>query len=454
MLGSWVYCQPVAMTLRACLFVVAALNSMVLGATGSVLARYDSSIGTLPAAQGWTYLSHCLKSNCPSHPTPPYPGYVSECHFQGQTGNDCTLGHGCGPDVNPAMNREHFNAPIDPLGVMGACSYTEWMAFDDGMDYLDQPLRVSLPSRNLTFMPQVAGDRSTNWGAHAHPAFGAPAFQNAPTDHHALRIVTGSGVPGLATPALPAASGNNRNLGRINIRRDFSIPAGTSAITLVTKLACGNRENKFELIQLTGLGYRFSVGVDGKDGSATLGRFWRGNTDSQKEMFGTRTVKVALARKNVPGPHVGEFFTLRLVLRSNGTVSAWLNEDPSSEWTGTAYAAAGSSVQINPDEQAGTMWLDYLILLEGEVAVSICRDPVFDVNGDRLVDTFDLANGVDGFIDCATGPAASVDVFDALSERCKCHDVNQDNAIDMIDFAVFQRCLTAGNQPADPTCDD
>jgi hypothetical protein len=250
----------------------------------------------------------------------------------------------------------------------------------------------------------------------------------------------------------------------IDIRRDYTVPSGATALTLVAKLACGNRDPSMELLRLAvrwpqspNASHQFALGVDGEDGSPELGRFTRGADGSNTmDMFGTRTVSVALARKDIPGPqHTGEFFNVRLVLRNNGSMSAWLNEDPASLWTGNAYPGVGTSfVKINPDEQSGTMWLDRIRLMEGEVAPSACGDPVFDVNDDWRVDAGDLANGQNGLLDCMTGPAPAAAVFDALSARCKCHDVNHDSATDMNDFAAFQRCIAMGDIAADPTCDN
>ncbi len=411
---------------------------------GTVLLKYDSALGTLPHRQGWTYESHCLCANCPANPV------GVECKHQGADGNDCRLGHGCGPNATPALDSEHYNAPTQPLGVSGACSYTEWIAFDDGEDYLASGYPVPLPHRNLTF---GSATPATAWGPHAHPAFGAPGFVRAPVGHNAVRIVTGGGVPNVVT--LPATLGNNRNLGRLDIRGTYTLPVGVTAVTLVAKLAAGNRSAYMEMVQFTGAGRLFSLGVDGVDGSATLGRFTSGTGSSPSfAPFGTRTVAVALARANVWGPHQGEFFIVRIVLRSDGTVKAWLNEDLASAWTGTSGTSGTSTVQFQPDEQAGTMWLDYAQVLEGEVPPPTCSDPTFDVNHDYRVDTLDLGNGVNGFIDCATGSAPPPGAFDALSDACKCHDANADRAVDMRDFALFQLCLTAGNAPLVPGCDD
>lgn len=428
--------------------VLIAVAVRATGATGDLLISYESELGTLPFQQGWTCEGGCLRTDCPTDPIPPYP--VGECWFQGQNGNTCTLGYGCGPAASGGTRVEQFNAPSEPLGVQDACSYTEWLAFDDGEDFLDVPFPVALPNRNLTFGP---GDPATIWGPHAHPAFGAPGFIRAPVGYPPLRIVTGGGVPAVAT--LPASGSSMRNLGRIVTSRPFPVRPGSSAVTLLVKLACGNHMLTNELVQLRGFGRSFCFGVDGLAGSSTLGRFAYGTTSSKTlGMFGDRTVQVALARRNVWGPHEGEFFVVRLILNSNGTVEAWLNDDPSTLWSVTAGVGTDTRLAINTDEQAGTMWVDYVRLYEGAVLPGACGDPVFDINRDGRVDGADRLNGFDGFLDCVTGPAAPASILEALPERCACHDHNHDRTVDMIDFAAFQRCLTLMNGGVDTRCDD
>lgn len=417
--------------------------SAAFGATGSVLIEYDSSLGTLPHVQGWTCLSNCLNAACPDGAA------GAECDYQGGSGNDCTLGHGCGPNAMPALDAEWYNAPSGPLAVTGACTYTEWLAFDDGEDYLDHPYPVPLPLRNLTFGPSYP---ATTWGPHAHPAFGAPGFVGAPTGHHALRIVTGSGVP--VAGVLPAVPGNERNTGYLRVQKAFAVPIGVNKLTLVARLAAGNREATSEMLQFAALGHVFSLGVDGT-GSGTTGRFTRGTTASTRmDIFTDRAVEVAMAEAGVFGPHAGEFFTVRVVLGNDGSVRAWLNEDFATTWNGTTGTSAYTFVALHPDQQSGTMWVDYVRLFEGEVLPDACDDPTFDINHDGRIDSLDLTNGTDGFLDCATGSAAPPAVFDALSSRCRCHDGNGDRAIDMADFAMFQRCLTLDNAPIESACDD
>ncbi|HOA74103.1 MAG TPA: hypothetical protein PL151_20435 [Phycisphaerae bacterium] len=417
--------------------------------TGTLLLEYESAKGTLPAQQGWSCESHCLRTDCPSNPGPPFdPNYQDACWFQGGRKNDCTMGYGCAPDGSPASRAEHFNAPVDPPGKLGTCTYTEWLAFDDGEDYVDLPYPVALPARNLTF-----GGTDTLWGPHAHPAFGAPGFRRAPRGYPPLRIVTGGGVPRVQTLAAP--TGTDRNLGYVRLVGRYTVPPGVTHVTLVAKLACGNRDPWYELFELWGFGYQFAMGVDGLEGSAKLGQLWWGVTNPLVgRMFPTQTVCVALARPNQKGPHAGEFFVVRLILSNTGQVQAWLNEDPATVWTTQTGSGSGNAVVINPDEQAGTMWVDYVRVLAGAIPPSVCGDSPFDLNRDGRVDGWDAMNGVDGFLDCVTGPAPAPGVFDALPERCQCHDVNSDRSIDMIDFAAFQRSLTLDAAPVRLPCDN
>lgn len=435
-------------------YAIASVSSTCWSAVGDILCQYESCLGTLPARQGWSYESHCLKSTCPSNADPPSdPWGVCNCYYQGVNGNDCTLGHGCGPDVDPYLN-EHFNAPGYKLHPYAEVySNTEWLAFDDGEDFLDEPYPVPLPNRNLTFASDDGA--ASIWPPHTHPAFGAPGFDNAPVGYWPLRIVTGGGVYGVDT--LPSLPGNQRNTGRIELNHEYAVSPGAEAVTVVAKMACGNRAHLYEMLRICGLGYGFALGVNGEDGTSDVGTFRWGTTQSDQEnIFESKSVKVALARPDLRGPHDGEFFTVRIILNSNGAVEAWLNEDVSDVWTGTASPYGGTVLQINSDTQAGTMWLDYVRLYEGAIPPDppLCGDPVFDINHDGRVNHLDRFNGTDGFLDCATGPAPPAGMLDSLAPRCACHDVNHDGAIDLVDFAAFQRCLTVEDVPADPTCVD
>jgi hypothetical protein len=68
-----------------------------------------------------------------------------------------------------------------------------------------------------------------------------------------------------------------------------------------------------------------------------------------------------------------------------------------------------------------------------------------DFDGDGDVDMIDLAE----FEDCATAPGIT-------QPATECHefDFNSDDCVDQEDFAVFQRCISGNNNPADPLCNE
>lgn len=437
---------------------IALISTPSWAAVGDVLLAYEAASGQLLLDQGWEVEAECLRHYCPAG------GTGLQCHFQGaQNGfaNDCEFGKGCRRSSDPA---EHYNSPTTAPPA-GACTYTEWVAFDDGNDHIfpeDPPGRpITIP----THCPDPPGgcQVQNNWGNHNSPPFGAPFFINAPEGYFPLRLSNGSGT-GLVG-VLPAESSSNRDKGSTKTRKSYALPGGVSAVTLVAKLAAGGRDQGHEMIQLRGLGYRLSFGVNGEMDSEDLGKFGYGKEDADTRIFDGHTVQVALPEQGVWGPQEGEFFVLRVVLRSNGTYRAWLNEGVA-EASGSiaSFTGGGSEVQIQPDNRnRNSMWIDYIRVLEGEVEpglVDICmsRQPVFDVAGggslfdepDGKVDQQDF--GV--FQDCSTGPAPGPGVFDALSNACKCMDRNHDQAVDQQDFGVFQRCYTGSVGTADPTCDD
>lgn len=424
------------------------------GAVGTLLVEYHASCSVLPPERGWSVQGYCLNAGCPD-----YAGPGDPCFYQGARDlspvdgvpdNNCTLGTGC------RTQAEQLVAP--PQAVQAdKCTYTEWLAFDDGDDHLNEAYPVPLPARNLT-LPDAL------WGAHVVPAFGAPGFAHPPACVP-LRISTGSGVPG--TAVLPVSSGNRRNNGRAALTGVFTIPPGASSVTLLARMAAGNREPSSELVQFRAFNKCLSVGVNGLDGDARLGQFYysfsssAGDQSAAPGLFGSRTVQVALARPYTPGPQPGEFFTVRIALESTGAYSAWLNDDPSSLAVATASSKTSAAmVMVTPDATAATAWLEFIEVMEGAVPPGTCGDRRFDTNGDARIDAADLSNGVDGFLECATGPAALPAVLDGLPASCRCRDVNSDGAVDMEDFGVFQSCLSEGADPqggwrlSDPACDD
>ncbi len=107
--------------------------------------------------------------------------------------------------------------------------------------------------------------------------------------------------------------------------------------------------------------------------------------------------------------------------------------------------------------------------------VEICHEPAFDVRdagntdppvSDNHVDDSDLQNAFLPCIEALNGPsvypglsghgyATVTGNFDALSKECKCMDRNGDHALDLEDFAFFQRCYTGSTQTVtDTDCDD
>ena len=426
----------------ACALLVIGLGADSAGAaTGDILIEYQASSGLTPEMLGWEHEGQCLRSDCPC---PGYPcvGYPP-CWWQGSQDlnkdtipdNNCMLGIGCHRDD------EHYNAPAEPLGIEGACHYTEWVAFDDGDDTSGRPL-----TNHESLIPNS-------------PPWGAPTFPNAPP-YPTLRIATGDGNrdsmgPGGGAGSLPAVATNNRNLGKVKIRKPFTIPQGVSTVTLVCKAAAGPRNYDNQFIEVRGNGRRFSFGVNGRPGDPDAGQFWYGEggdsgASALGPLFGTRRVSVRFSGDPQTG---GEFFIFRVIVRDNGTLTAYLNERPGSASSGDLNSATGPGTELllTPKVTDETMWFDFVQILEGEVP-PCCHDPVFDVDGDGDVDhdDFDSPGNEHDFMDCATGPAPA----GQLPPDCRCLDVNDDGAIDSRDFGVFQRCLTIGGGPLKPACDD
>ena len=429
-------CPSAHLALHA--LIVLGVASWTLAAeTEDILVAYRSRLGTLPAAQGWQHVGMTLSTGCPANP--------GACRWQGAIQNSCRSGEGCRlPGSGPPAG-EHYNAPA--ASSTGDYSFTEWIAFDDGDDHFE----LAYPSttlRNLTIADSL-------WGPHVNPGFGAPWFANAPSNHLCLRLVTGGGVP--RVPTLPYKEGGKRNTGQACLKAGFAAGPPISAVTLVARMAAGNREGYASLVQLKALGRAVSVGVDGIYNATTLGEFaWGQTARSDRRLFAGRRVTVACCRPGVAGPQAGEFFTLRLVLRADGTFTAWLNEDPASACSGSGGTTSETAVLVNPSPmaEAGVMWVDEIEVRAGEVPPGPCPDPVFDVDRNGEVEAADLT-GQGGFAGCATGPAWA-GVWADLPRACQCLDVNDDQSVDMIDYAAFQRCWSAQTPLPDVNvaCDD
>ena len=100
---------------------------------------------------------------------------------------------------------------------------------------------------------------------------------------------------------------------------------------------------------------------------------------------------------------------------------------------------------------SGQPQLDYALdNIKVVAGLNPCADPVFNQDRDEDVDSVDL--GV--FANCATGPAPATGTLAAMSQLCQCMDANLDDAVDMNDFALFQKCFTAAGNAIDPACDD
>jgi hypothetical protein len=425
---------------------------------GPLLLQYQSQLHPLPMAQGWLLQSKCYDDDCPgAYCAPmgqPAASCNSRCWYQGALDwggnglpdNNCLSGTGC------RKTEEYYNAPDAPAPAppppylapdpFQACTYTEWLVFDNGNNVSPHPLTI--------------GD-SYNAGC---PPWGSPFFVHAPT-YATLRISTGDGTP--FAPLLPTVgqppAPNNRNAGMLKLKGIYSISNGQS-VTLVCKVAVGPRFAQHAFIQVRGNNRQFSFGFDGDSSSPTYGQITYGDVDgSNLGVLFSSGIATALPVP-APAPAGGEFFTLRAILRADGTISAWLNEQVSSNMIGATTLTVGSEtvVSLTPlpdgvDTNDATLWVDYVQLLEGEVQPPpTCPDPVFDVNRDGYVRGSDMV----AFMACSTGPAAPSAVWNALSDQCKCMDVNGDHAIDSTDFGVFQRCLTlAPDSPrVDPACDN
>lgn len=400
---------------------LAAAVADLRAATGDSILRFQSSLGTTPEAQGWTHEGRSLNSACPK-PVGPGP-----CWFQGSQDlnadtwpdNTCLLGAGCHKET------EHYNSPDPTLGMGNPGTYTEWIGFDNGS--------------NSGYRPLTIADSSI---PHS-PPWGAPLFLNAPP-YPVLRVVTGDGnnlpntLPGM----------NDRNLGKVKIRKTFS-PGTADAFTLLVKAAAGPRDGSHQFVELRVFDRRFAFGVDGVAGSPTYGRITvvAATGDAGTTIGTIFDDTVLVAQPGTPGPHAGEFFTFRLVARSDGTYRAYLNEDIVAYVSGMFAPSAASppnEVQLTPLPGDETMWFDSVELLEGELP-ALCPDPVVDTNRDRRVDSNDLMM----FLACSNGPGIpALGTFD-----CTCMDSDHDADVDMADFAVLQRCLSNGRD-ADPTCDD
>jgi len=373
----------------------------------------------------------------------------------------------------------------------GTESYSEWMEFDDGEDNLEHV--------------------ATNSGQPRTPK-GASEFPGAPS-HQVLRLVGGDGNGVLFS--LPYVASFNNQDGQALLRKSYELTGITGTVTVVFRGALsvtqeGEANHAFLLVRAYDpvgdktvyfaftwfMPRTYSGGIpicDSDPPSGDCGKFGVVNLQngtSAQACAGAdgRDFDTPLLDGSGGGPNVGRvmpntFFTFRAICDpSNGGIATiWLNEDKEEVGTGVVsnetYGSDfnwgcknglggddGRMVKVGlRHEDDSTAWIDYVQLYEGVVEppevgpCTFASDPVFDITGptadaaDSKVDELDL----DVFsTECYTGPAPAVGAFDALSQRCKCMDLNGDFAIDHEDFGRFQACYTGADGTLDTSCDD
>lgn len=455
-----------------------AMASAVLGATGDVLLEYRASTGQLPEDFGWYHEGRSLEENCPLNEDPP------TCEFYGardrhpldgapdndgapaasDSGTDKESRGGNVDNTYPPTGTNN-NAPADPFGGFDVCyaiepqgiggteTYGEWIEFDDDSENL-----VHIDTNNGPPTPK---------GAQNFP--GTPGYQT-------LRLVGGDGN-GIAG-SLPANSTNMRNEGKIKIKKNYDSNY-RGPVTVVFRAAFSEKGTpdatrlflQYEIPKSDGLhSLRFGffylwdngnfLCTPGDPGSP-CGRFGvNNNTDDE--------LMPALGVTDLQ-----TFTTIRIACDPDTEeCTLWVNEDDACLDIRESSLPPGFAPEIKDNAQTTvrfghistsdyTMWIDYLQVLEGIVPPHcdpcMANDPVFDTTGptaghsDGKVDELDL----DVFsTDCYTGPAPAVGAFDALSDECKCMDLNGDEAIDHEDFGRFQVCYTGADGTLDTTCDD
>ena len=466
-----------------------AMASAVLGATGDVLIEYRASTGQLPEDFGWYHEGMSLEEKCPLEEAPPTcewygardrdedppdgapdndgapaasdssrdkesrGGNVDNTYPPTGTNNDAPADPFGGYDVN---------YPPEPLGVSGSTHYSEWIEFDDDGENL-----VHIDTNNGLPTPK---------GSQNFP--GAPAYQT-------LRLVgaDGNGIAG----SLPAAGTNNRNSGKIKIKNSYG-DGHVGPITVVIRAAFGERGTpdatsrflEFDVPRAAGGSVRWSFYYLWDNG----GFLCQPGGGSPCGLFGVVNDTSDGSATNMPGTGVTEtqtFTTFRVACDPDvgdfGQCTIWVNEDDACQdilessippdlfppdGPGPRITSGGSQVRFGLIERSDyTMWVDYIQVLEGIVPPHcdpcLANDPVFDTTGptagrsDGKVDELDL----DVFsTDCYTGPAPAIGAFDALSDECKCMDLNGDEAIDHEDFGRFQACYTGADGTLDTNCDD
>ena len=369
-------------------------------------------------------------------------------------------------------------------------SYSEWMEFDDDGDNLEH-----VATHNGPTTPKGAGE-----------------FPGAP-DHQVLRLVGGDG--NATALSLPYVQSFNNQNGAVMLRKSYADTGITGPVTVVFRGALavqqeGQRNHAFLLVRaydpaagktvyfaftwfmppaLGGVPICDAIPPSGDCGKFGVVNLQNGSDNATACAGGEGSdFDSPLLDGHDGGPNLGTvlpetFFTFRAICdpANDGVATIWVNEDTPNPVTGvvtnTTFAdfrwgcktgsagddyMRGVKVGLRQEDDT-TAWIDYVQLYEGAVEppevgpCTFASDPVFDITGptadvaDRKVDELDL----DVFsTECYTGPAPAVGVFDALSQKCKCMDLNGDEAIDHEDFGRFQACYTGADGTLDTSCDD
>jgi hypothetical protein len=196
---------------------------------------------------------------------------------------------------------------------------------------------------------------------------------------------------------------------------------------------------------------------------------WRGQAGSVEAYMRGLTLPVAGTLTPLTGG--GQFDTLEATINTNETVVNGINANSTlftlvyASGTRNVLGTIGHGAILAPPVQTVRFTrlvnnvaadtdpvIDFDELVVQKCAEQ-CNDPVFDVRditnaavADGHVDSHDYQ----AFEACATGPGITAE----LSFECKCMDLNNDDAIDQTDFAVFQRCYSGSVDPVDPLCDN
>jgi len=138
-----------------------------------------------------------------------------------------------------------------------------------------------------------------------------------------------------------------------------------------------------------------------------------------------------------------KYYDIPTVQPNNGPV--WVNGKP---W----YCNIGlqikvpqfTTVDVSANSVTFTIYrVDTMAVLDTYTVVKAGHQPG-DFNNDYKVDQVDVSF----LLSCFTGPEGSV------AEPCQAADMNNDGVIDMVDFAIHQRCQAAEFELLNPNCAD